>query len=87
MGYYRYGVKDGVTKNIGHNLGQDAKLKREVKCGVMLLLNLGQNVGWNVIKKMGWNMGCHITQKHEVKHGAVFLTKTWGKRWGVNNDG
>ena len=39
------GVEYGVTKNMGHNLGQDAKLKRGVKCGVMLLLNMGQNVG------------------------------------------
>ena len=32
--YYKYELKDGVTKNMGHNLGQDAKLKHGVKRGV-----------------------------------------------------
>lgn len=34
LGYYKYELKDGVTKNMGHNLGQDAKLKHGVKRGV-----------------------------------------------------
>lgn len=45
LGYYRYVLKDGVTKNMGHNLGQDAKLKRGAKRGVESRMKYGVEHG------------------------------------------
>ena len=55
LGYYRYVLKDGVTKNMGHNLGQDAKLKRGAKRGVESRMKYG--VEYGVPTNMGRNMG------------------------------
>ena len=38
-------LKDGVTKNMGHNLGQDAKLKRGAKRGVESRMKYGVEHG------------------------------------------
>lgn len=47
----------------------------------------GAKYGVACNKKDGVKDGMPTTEKDGVKHGVVFLTKTWGKRWGVNDDG
>ena len=57
MGYYRYVLKDGVTKNMGHNLGQDAKLKRGAKRGVESRMKYGVEHGTKCVKNYGAEYG------------------------------
>ena len=58
--------------------------KHGVKGGVLKTWgapkNMGQNVGWNVIKKMGWRYGGECWGRTWGINRILY----WGKTWGCN---